>query len=74
MAVCRQAGEDRGLAGGIDGTLIAYKLGQWNAEQGAVRREFPVRAAEMSWKAAGRLAAGHCGHRERAVTSRLAPI
>ncbi len=41
------------VPGGIDGTLIAEKLGRRGAERGAVRRESPARAAYLSWKAAG---------------------
>jgi len=50
----------RGLAraGGINGLLIADKPGRWNAEQGAVRRESPAKATDLSWKAARRARSG----------------
>jgi hypothetical protein len=51
-------GKIAALPGGINEMLIADKLGQRNAEQGAVRRESPARAAELK-RPEGR-AAGHC--------------
>lgn len=67
--------EDHGLAGagGIDGTLIAKKLGrrgqsaEWCVEN--LLQEPPIWLGERP----GRLAVGHRHHRERATTVRLAP-